>query len=314
MLDSLVAFELEHLTALGSIILIDIVLSGDNAIVIGMAVAGLPLALRRRAIVIGVLLATALRIAFAVVVVELLAIVGLLLAGGILLLWVCWRMWRDLRNMREASGDHENVKARVGDRPPTTMRQALTMIVVADVSMSLDNVLAVGGAAQGHHGLLIFGPGAFDRAHGLRGQPDRRAAAPTQLDRLCRARRHHLCIVRHDLARNPRDPGGRESGVGERERVCDRHAREFRPHRMSPAAIRQGVYRNAGPGRVLRDPEGQPKSGRARTSARDPARCRHIRESRRCGDPGQRRPVPNCCSFRFTPPEFASRAGYVSCP
>ena len=155
--DTFLALELEHLAALGSIILIDIVMSGDNAIVIGLAVAGLPPAMQRRAIVIGILLVMILRIAFALVVVELLGIVGLLLAGGILLLWVCWRMWRDIGHMRKPSGSNENIKARVDNARPATMRKALAVIIVADVSMSLDNVLAVGGAAQGHHGLLIFG-------------------------------------------------------------------------------------------------------------------------------------------------------------
>ena len=149
-------FEWSQLTALGSIVLIDIVLSGDNAIVIGMAVAGLPAALRKRAIVIGILLATALRICFALVVVQLLQIVGLLLAGGLLLLWVCWRMWRDIRG-----ADRKAREARIERaerRPPaTTMRQALLIIVIADVTMSLDNVLAVGGAAKGNEALLVFG-------------------------------------------------------------------------------------------------------------------------------------------------------------
>jgi YjbE family integral membrane protein len=154
------SFDLTELTALGSIILIDIVMSGDNAIVIGMAAAGLPLAIRKKAIVIGILAATILRICFALVTYELLSIIGLLFAGGILLLWVCWRMWREISEAKaqrladEAAGD-----LGVGDEQPPvkTLRQALMLIVVADVSMSLDNVLAVAGAAQNHQGMLVFG-------------------------------------------------------------------------------------------------------------------------------------------------------------
>jgi len=154
------AFDLSELSALGSIILIDIVMSGDNAIVIGMAVAGLPLAMRKKAIILGILAATILRCAFALVVVELLDIVGLLLAGGLLLLWVCWRMWREIRET-SAQQLQESLARELADTEPKkevkSLRQALMLIVVADVSMSLDNVLAVGGAAQGNHGLLVFG-------------------------------------------------------------------------------------------------------------------------------------------------------------
>jgi YjbE family integral membrane protein len=145
------------LAAVGSIIIIDIVLSGDNAIVIGMAVAGLPDHLRRKAIVIGIAVATVLRIMFAAVTLELLQIIGLTLAGGILLLWVCWRMWREIRETRA-----ENLRAAACMESPcrkqaATLRQALVLIVVADVSMSLDNVLAVAGAAEDDEGVLIFG-------------------------------------------------------------------------------------------------------------------------------------------------------------
>ncbi len=148
-----------QLSALLSIIVIDIVMSGDNAIVIGMAVAGLPPVLRRRAIVVGIAAATILRICFALIVVELLSIVGLLLVGGLLLAWVCWRMWRDIRSgqlSRDPKSPEITQSASKG-REVRTIRQALMLIVVADVSMSLDNVLAVGGAAHGHHALLVFG-------------------------------------------------------------------------------------------------------------------------------------------------------------
>ncbi len=148
-----------QLSAFLSIIVIDIVMSGDNAIVIGMAVAGLPPAMRRRAIVFGIAAATILRICFALIVVELLSIVGLLLVGGLLLAWVCWRMWRDIRGgqLTRHPEPMPTMRATDTDRKPTTIRHALTLIVVADLSMSLDNVLAVGGAAHGYHVLLVFG-------------------------------------------------------------------------------------------------------------------------------------------------------------
>ena len=135
--------------------MIDLVLAGDNAVVIGLAAAGLPQAQRARAILVGIIAATVLRIAFAAVAVELLAIVGLLFAGGILLLWVCWKMWRELRNGAHGEGDITgNVPAK-----QKTFAQAAWQIVVADISMSLDNVLAVAGAAREHPAALIFGLG-----------------------------------------------------------------------------------------------------------------------------------------------------------
>lgn len=148
-------FTPEALTALVQVILIDLVLAGDNAIVIGLAAAGLPKEQRNRAILIGVGAATLLRIVFAALTTQLLAIVGLLLAGGILLLWVCWKMWRELRTPA-----HEEHAALVNgaEGPPTkTLAQATWQIVIADVSMSLDNVLAVAGAAREHPMVLIFG-------------------------------------------------------------------------------------------------------------------------------------------------------------
>ncbi|MBC6441469.1 MAG: YjbE family putative metal transport protein [Rhodospirillales bacterium] len=154
------SLDLNYVIALASIIMIDIVMSGDNAIVIGMAVAGLPADLRKKAVVFGILAATLLRICFALVVVELLAIIGLLLAGGLLLMWVVWSMWREIRQTdAQALKDQmaERFHEQQEERPVTSLRQALTLIVVADVSMSLDNVIAVGGAAQGDRGLLVFG-------------------------------------------------------------------------------------------------------------------------------------------------------------
>ncbi|RFZ87410.1 TerC family protein [Shinella sp. WSJ-2] len=140
------------LTALLQVIAIDLVLAGDNAVVIGLAAAGLDPAQRKKAILVGIIAATLLRILFATVAVHLLAIIGLLLAGGLLLLWVCWKMWRELR------GGHGGAEeASLEDAPKKTFFQAATQIVVADVSMSLDNVLAVAGAAREHPSVLIIG-------------------------------------------------------------------------------------------------------------------------------------------------------------
>jgi YjbE family integral membrane protein len=148
------------LVALLQVIAIDLVLAGDNAVVIGLAAAGLPAEKRNKAILIGIIAATVLRIVFAGVTTQLLAIVGLLLAGGILLLWVCWKMWRELRDIRHVE---EAAAAEVleghdpGAVPRKTLSQAAWQIVVADISMSLDNVLAVAGAARDHGYVLVFG-------------------------------------------------------------------------------------------------------------------------------------------------------------
>ncbi len=137
------------LLALGQVVLIDITLAGDNAIVVGMAVAGLPDRRRRPAIAFGILGATVIRIALGAVALQLLAIIGLLLAGGLLLLWVCWRMYRELRQTR-AHGQRT-----VATRK--TLGEAMTQIILADLSMSLDNVLAVAGAANGSTWVLVLG-------------------------------------------------------------------------------------------------------------------------------------------------------------
>lgn len=142
------------LTVLLQVVMIDLVLAGDNAIVIGLAASGLEAKLRGRAILIGIIAATVLRIAFAAFTIELLEIVGLLLAGGVLLLWVCWKMWRELRNSRPATSAEV---ASGGILAPKTLWQAAWQIIVADVSMSLDNVLAVAGAAREHPPALVFG-------------------------------------------------------------------------------------------------------------------------------------------------------------
>ncbi len=141
------------------VVVVDLVLAGDNAIVVGMAVAGLPAARRMRVMLVGIAGATVLRIVFAVFTVELLQVIGLLLAGGLLLLWVCWKLWRELRagqlaETAEAFAGSEH--QRTGGRHKT-MRQAVVQIIVADVSMSLDNVLAVAGVAREHVWVLVFG-------------------------------------------------------------------------------------------------------------------------------------------------------------
>src|SRR5690242_19708093 len=159
---------------LAQVIMIDLVLAGDNAIVVGMAAAGLPRHMRGKVILIGIAAATVLRIVFALVTNQLLAIIGLTLAGGILLLWVCWKFWRELMHerrrrlkaaamRREALTRDERVElaepeeALPGSAPGKTMRQAIIQIVLADVSMSLDNVLAVAGAAAEHTWVLVAG-------------------------------------------------------------------------------------------------------------------------------------------------------------
>ncbi len=145
--------------------MIDLVLAGDNAIVIGMAAAGLPKEMRNKAILVGIGAATVLRILFATVAVQLLQFVGLVLVGGFLLLWVCWKMWRELRegghgddNALEAVTDQDiNADGSVSGKSGKTFKQAAWQILVADISMSLDNVLAVAGAARDHPYVLIFG-------------------------------------------------------------------------------------------------------------------------------------------------------------
>jgi YjbE family integral membrane protein len=147
------------LAAFLQVLMIDIVLAGDNAIVVGALAAGLPDAQRKKVIAIGVLAALVLRVAFALMVTWLLGIVGLVLAGGILLLWVAWRMWRDLREHEgESWGSDEIIgDEHAGLRPAKSFAGAAWAVAIADVSMSLDNVLAVAGAAREHPGILIVG-------------------------------------------------------------------------------------------------------------------------------------------------------------
>ena len=149
-----------ELSALFQVIVVDLVLAGDNAIVVGMAAAGLPSRDRARVIAIGIAAATLMRIGFAAVTVQLLQIVGLLLAGGLLLLWVAWKLWRELaaqRRARRAPEPSTPEPLAGGHEPPKRMRDAIVQIVIADVSMSLDNVLAVAGVARDHTWVLVVG-------------------------------------------------------------------------------------------------------------------------------------------------------------
>jgi YjbE family integral membrane protein len=160
-------FTPEAVAALFQVVMIDLALAGDNAIVVGMAAAGLPEQQRTRAIVFGMAGATVLLIMFAGITTQLLKLVGLLFAGGVLLLWVCWKMWRELRetaDVREEevvealSGFDINADGTIaGHAPRKTLAQAAGQIIIADLSMSLDNVLAVAGAAREHPTVLIFG-------------------------------------------------------------------------------------------------------------------------------------------------------------
>ncbi|MCS6879138.1 MAG: YjbE family putative metal transport protein [Geminicoccaceae bacterium] len=149
-----------QLIALGQVVLIDIVLAGDNAVVIGTAAAGLPPHKQRQVIFLGATLALVLRIFFALIVTQLLAIIGLLLAGGILLLWVAWKMWRELQAQKAA--ERHEIPAVIPGAHATvpgqkTFLSAVAQVAIADVSMSLDNVLAVAGAARDHPYIMAFG-------------------------------------------------------------------------------------------------------------------------------------------------------------
>ncbi len=145
---------MSEFSALIQVILVDLLFAGDNAIAIGLVAAGLPLEQRKKAIVLGTVLAVAARIIFAILTVQLLKVPGLLMIGGILLLWVCWRLWKDMDRRKQMTDVKVNGTA---DRKELTFRQAIFQILLADVSMSLDNVLAVAGIARGHLWILIFG-------------------------------------------------------------------------------------------------------------------------------------------------------------
>ncbi len=163
-MDFMSIFTVEGLQAFATVVMIDLVLAGDNAVVIGLAAAGLPKEQRGKAILIGVIAATVLRILFALVATQLLAIIGLLFAGGVLLLWVCWKMWRELSTPHHTEEEAIEGQDLDGDgkiagqsMAKKSLAQAVTQIVIADVSMSLDNVLAVAGAAHDHPWILVFG-------------------------------------------------------------------------------------------------------------------------------------------------------------
>ncbi|MDP3749468.1 MAG: TerC family protein [Phenylobacterium sp.] len=154
-------------TAFLSVLMIDLVLAGDNAVAVGLAAAALPTDQRRKAILWGLAAAVTMRIGFALITTQLLGIVGLLFAGGLLLLWVCWKMWRELKEQAEpeeaaaeaAMDDDPSTEpsAAMAAKQPKTFKAAFIQILVADVSMSLDNVLAVAGAAREHPAILVFG-------------------------------------------------------------------------------------------------------------------------------------------------------------
>jgi YjbE family integral membrane protein len=146
-----------------SVLMIDLVLAGDNAVAVGLAAGGLPAKERKKVILYGLGAAVVLRIGFALITTWLLGVIGLLLAGGVLLLWVCWKMWRELRE--QITHDQADAQAILDNDPATeprvkpakTFKQAFLQVLIADVSMSLDNVLAVAGAAREHPAILVFG-------------------------------------------------------------------------------------------------------------------------------------------------------------
>jgi YjbE family integral membrane protein len=145
-------------TAFFQVLMIDIMLAGDNAIIVGALAAGLPADQRRKVIIIGIVAALVLRIIFALLVTQLMQIVGLIFAGGLLLLWVAWKMYRELHHTGESAGSPEvEGDEDSGLRPAKSFAGAAWAVAVADVSMSLDNVLAVAGAARDHPGILVIG-------------------------------------------------------------------------------------------------------------------------------------------------------------
>jgi len=146
-----------ELHALLQVVIVDLVLAGDNAIVVGLVAASVPLEYRKKVILIGILAATILRVLFSFVALQLLAITGLIFAGGLLLLWVGWKLWREIDQARHRNDEVESATSAIPH--PKTFRGAVFQIVLADVSMSLDNVLAVAGAARHHTWVLVVGLG-----------------------------------------------------------------------------------------------------------------------------------------------------------
>jgi YjbE family integral membrane protein len=157
-MDITAIFTISGLVALGEVLMIDIVLAGDNAIVVGALAAGLPDDQRKKVILIGVAAALVLRVGFALMVTQLLGITGLVLAGGLLLLWVAWRMYREIRHVASNAGSPEIAgDEHSGVVAPKSFASAAWAVALADVSMSLDNVLAVAGAARDHPEIMVIG-------------------------------------------------------------------------------------------------------------------------------------------------------------
>ncbi|MGI9260035.1 MAG: YjbE family putative metal transport protein [Gammaproteobacteria bacterium] len=157
-------FSFSEIAAFVQVVIVDLVLAGDNAIVVAMAVVGLPKEYRAKVLIIGIAAATLMRVGFALITVQLLGILGLGIAGGVLLLWVSWKLWRELKEQREEDQAAEDIDEIVHgeplkhpDPPRKSMRQAVTQVIIADVSMSLDNVLAVAGIARDHQWILVTG-------------------------------------------------------------------------------------------------------------------------------------------------------------
>ncbi|MBX2868497.1 MAG: TerC family protein [Acidiferrobacterales bacterium] len=146
---------LDQLNKLIQILFVDLVLAGDNAIVIGMVASRFTPEYRKKIIFWGVGVAVIMRIVFALLTVQLLAITGLAFVGGLLLLWICWKLWQELRS--EGSGHAETLDENDAPKENPPMMSAITQIIVADLSMSIDNVLVVAGVADGHSGLLVIG-------------------------------------------------------------------------------------------------------------------------------------------------------------
>ena len=170
----MIDISIAELSALSQVIFVDLVLAGDNAIVVGMVASGLPAADRRRVIILGIVAATVMRILFAIVTVQLMTVIGLVLAGGLLLLWVSWKLWREIEERRKQSRAAKalaelTIEQALHEKPDTppastieaaprkSVRQAVVQIVIADLSMSLDNVLAVAGIAREHTWILVTG-------------------------------------------------------------------------------------------------------------------------------------------------------------
>ena len=143
--------SLDAINVLIQVIFIDLVLAGDNAIIVGLVASRVPAEMRKKVILWGIGAAVVMRIGFSLITVQLLGIVGLKLIGGALLLWVCWRLWDELRS------GYDDLDGEEGAQPFTSMRPAIIQIVIADLSMSIDNVLAIAGVSREYPAILVFG-------------------------------------------------------------------------------------------------------------------------------------------------------------